>query len=102
MDSNDRPTPNTMMRHATGLERTYINNTISEMHALLERMQARGIHESMTRGCVESYERILDAVMYGYPAAVIDGWNEPEVKEQPTFSVRFRRALDRVLVGRSQ
>ncbi len=102
MDSNNRPTPNTMMREVTGLEKTAINNTIVEMRALLERMEERGIHESMTRGFVHSYERILDAVMYGYSAAVIDGWNQPTASTQPTFSVRFRRMLDRVRVGRSQ
>lgn len=95
------PTPNPTIREATGLERTAINSTLAEMHALMERMQARGIHESMMEGLVSSYERILDAVMYGYPAAVIDGWDEPVV-EPPTFSVRFRRMLDRVMVGRSQ
>lgn len=91
---------NDYRREATGLERTAINSTLAEMHALMERMEARGIHESMMAGVVSSYEKMLDAVMYGYPAAVIDGWDEPHV-ERP-ISVRFRRMLDRVMVGRSR
>lgn len=89
-----------MRDQVTGIEQTHTNNTIVELHALMERMAARGIHPTMMTGIVSTYERILDAVMYGYPAAVFDGWDRPR-EEPPTFSARFRRLLDRVMVGRN-
>lgn len=64
-------------RGLTGLEKSHLNEVMRLVRRAHEVMETGDmIHESFRAGVTATYERMLDAVMYGYPAAIFDGWNE--------------------------
>lgn len=68
-------------RELNGLEKSCLNASMALLAQATELMEQGGMHESFRIGAIASYEKMLDAVMYGYPAACFDGWeNEWEQK----------------------
>lgn len=81
---DEAPTKTDLRREITGLERTAINGYSSMLQAVVKYVDGTSIHPYFKQGLIQSYERVLDALMYGYPAAVFDGWPEVSVDTMHT------------------
>lgn len=63
-------------REVTAVEDHTLKTSIKILEGVIAYMEQGGVHASMLEGTISTYEKMLDAMMYGYPAAVFDGWAE--------------------------
>lgn len=68
-------------RELSGIEQDRIERITQLLHTTSESLIAAGVHADFRAGVVQSYEKVLDAVMYGYPAAILDGWHTKDTRE---------------------
>lgn len=68
------PRINAWARHQRNDEQAQVDKIVNALRAAHDACEGAKLIES---DVTAAYERVLDAVMYGHPEAVLEGWAEP-------------------------